>query len=81
MVDKLNLVIFLILNNRIRPIRQQQGFLYNPPTTLQPIYESLSNGKFKPPSHLDSQIRLIPTKTRTKYLKSQPPRSFTPKVI
>ena len=77
----IKLVTIILLHDRAQPVRRQQGFLYNPPTTLKSIYKSSKNEKFKPPPYLDSQVRLIPTKTRAKYVKSLPPRSFDAKVI
>ena len=74
-------IIIISLHERIQPVRRQQGFLYNPPTTSKPIYNSSKNRKFKPPPYVDSQVRLIPTKTKTKYVKSLPRRSFDIKVF
>ena len=74
-------VTIILLHNKTQPVRRQQGFLYNPPTTLNSIYRSSKNGKFKPPPYVDSQVRLIPTKPRNKYVKSLPPRSLEAKVI
>ena len=71
----------IIFYDRTHPIRHQQGFLYNPPTTLKPIYKPTKNWKFKPPTHVDSQVRLIPTKTSTKYVESLPPRYPNAEVI
>ena len=69
-----------MLNNRTRPIKHQHGFLYNPPKTLQ-SYRLDNNRKFKPPTNLDSQIRLIPTKTSKTHQNDGPPYSFDAKVM
>ena len=74
-------VTIILIYDRTQPVRRQQGFLYNPPITSKPTYKSPKNGNFKPPTYVDSQVRLIPTKTRAKYVKSLPPRSFDAKVI